>query len=370
MPCLFSFKWKQNVQEFTSQGQVSDTPPSRLYPGTPTLHQGLVCNNLSWWGGHFIYRFLCAQRLCKNPHFFKMKGNICTIKALLIIQPWGHKFSRGGQACITVCETSWAPQGLESQASAPQRQRGLRTSFSYLPKMRRNLPAGCSSTELIVGGCCKLCSMLQTSNSNTVLLLESWDADSVCVCASSHMCACMFVFLCVHLCECIYAICVCLCAFMFICLYVCVHLSACLFMCMHLFAVSGCMIISICVYICVSMSDYIYAFVSLYIIMCVHRHWHWDRDGHLVMVGSLRCPQDSWEPTYVCIYVCMLYTQNVYVCLCLHTVCLYQCVCVHYLPMSVSMCYVCVCVLSVSVWCPCVHVCVYAICVQPVYMCV
>lgn len=51
VPCLFSFKWKQNVQEFTSQGQVSDTPPSRLYPGTPTLHQGPVCNNLSWWGG-------------------------------------------------------------------------------------------------------------------------------------------------------------------------------------------------------------------------------------------------------------------------------------------------------------------------------
>lgn len=71
---LFSFKWKQNVQEFTSQGQVSDTPPLRLYPGTPTLHQGLVCNNLSWWGGHFIYRFLCAQRLCKNPHFVLDEG--------------------------------------------------------------------------------------------------------------------------------------------------------------------------------------------------------------------------------------------------------------------------------------------------------
>lgn len=149
-----------------------------------------------------------------------MKGNICTIKALLIIQPWGHKFSRGGQACITVCETSWAPQGLESQASAPQRQRGLRTSFSYLPKMRRNLPAGCSSTELIVGGCCKLCSMLQTSNSNTVLLLESWDADSVCVCVQVHIC--------VH---------VCLCSYVYICVsvympFVYAYVHSCLFVCM------------------------------------------------------------------------------------------------------------------------------------------
>lgn len=162
-----------------------------------------------------------------------MKGNICTIKALLIIQSWGHKFSRGGQACITVCETWWAPQGLESQASAPQRQRGLRTSFSYLPKMRRNLPAGCSSTELIVGGCCKLCSMRCYKH---LILIQCyyWRAEmlSLCVCASSHMCTCMFMFLCVHLCECIYAICVCLCTSMFICLYVCLHayLCACIYM--------------------------------------------------------------------------------------------------------------------------------------------
>lgn len=298
-----------------------------------------------------------------------MKGNICTIKALLIIQSWGHKFSRGGQACITVCETWWAPQGLESQASAPQRQRGLRTSFSYLPKMRRNLPAGCSSTELIVGGCCKLCSMLQTSNSNTVLLLESWDAESVCVCKFTYVYMYVYVPMCtsvwVYICH--------LCMPMYIHVYLFVCLSACLFMCMHLYAVSGCMIMSVCISVC--LCQLISMPLCLSILLCVYRHWHWDRDGHLVMVGSLRRPQDSWEPTYVCIYVCMLYTQNVYVCLCLHAVRLYQCVCVFTVCLCVCLCAMCVClctvcVLSVSVWCPCVHVCVYAICVQSVYMCV
>lgn len=133
--------------------------------------------------------------------------------------------------------------------------------------MRRNLPTGCSSTELIVGGCCKLCSMLQTSNSNTVLLLEIWDADSLCVCKFTYVCMYVYVPMCtsvwVYICHLCMPMCI------HVCLYVCVCLSACLFMYMHLFAVSGCMIMSVWVYICVSMSDYIYAFVSLYIIMCV-----------------------------------------------------------------------------------------------------
>lgn len=197
-----------------------------------------------------------------------MKGNICTIKALLIIQPWGHKFSRGGQACITVCETWWAPQGLESQASAPQRQRGLRTSFSYLPKMRRNLPAGCSSTELIVGGCCKLCSMLQISNSNTVLLLESWDADSVCVCKFTYVC----MYVCVPMCTSVWVyichLCMPMCIHVY--LFVCLCASVCMPIYVHAFIC--CKWVHdhfyLCVYLCVYVRLYLCLCVSLYYYVC------------------------------------------------------------------------------------------------------
>lgn len=105
-----------------------------------------------------------------------------------------------------------------------QRRRGLRTSFSYLPKMRRNFPGGYFSTELLVGGCCKLCSMLQTSNSNTVLSLENWDAESMCVCKFTFVymyvympvCTSVYVYTC-HLCMpmCIHV-------YLFVFEYVCV----------------------------------------------------------------------------------------------------------------------------------------------------
>lgn len=152
-----------------------------------------------------------------------------------------------------------------------QRQRGLRTSFSYLPKMRRNLPGGCFSIELLVGGCCKRCSMLQTSNSNTVLLLESWDAESMCVCKFTFVC--MYVYM--PVCTSVYVY------TSHLCMSMCIHVCLCLSM-----SVSVCMPVCLCACICM-----------LYV--------------------------DAWSRLFVCVSVCLCQLISMPLCLCI-----LLCVCV------------------------------------------